>query len=719
MKDDYDLSELEQISVRGLRYNIMPRYKYHYLDNSYEQFSLDLIDRLVTPGSVAIDVGAHYGIYSLLSAKNASAVYAFEPVPENHQILDKNIKLNNLENVHSINKAVSDSESKVTFNIPWASDSAGFYEHPNAESIRKVKVQTARIDNELSDAKNVSFVKIDTEGHEIHVLEGMKKTLANNGDAKLLIEFNPDCLNSAGFKPVDLIKKIQSLDYDIFAVHEDSRQMAKVDDKTPLKIILRGKTYLNFLCIRRGKWLSVLLSSHSSSVGGAELRLVDMLDMLLKNEKTFILPYVILPADGPIKENLQKMPVALEIIPMQGWVEHQNASEEDALQVKALNVDAISRIAGLFKGFLPDVALTNSITIPWTAMVAKNFGVPHLWNINEFGNLDHGFTFDYGFENTAKMVDDWSQTVLVNSKAVFKHYQSHISEKKLRLVYQGVTQKPLTKNFDKSVFSSSAELKMAVLGRVMPSKGQFDAVQALKIIRDKGVNAELMIIGAVGAKDYLQTINDFCSQNKLTKYIHFIAHKPNPQDYVDQADIFITPSRKEAYGRVTIEAMFLGKAVLGTRSGGTPEIIEAGKSGLLYNYGDFKELANEIYKLFKDQTLMKEIGDAAVERAQKFSAENDSFLTELLALRNSKQKDVPIAKDLLLGAAYLRDSRLEEKQTIVEAHQKEIADFSEEYNKVYAAYNTLEKQVAEYKPPKVNRLKRKIVRTIKGTRNGK
>ena len=212
MKHDYDLKELKKINVRDLRFNIMPRYLYHYTDKEYEEFSLDLLDRLVKKGGTAVDIGAHYGIYSLLAAKKSKKVYAFEPVPENFEILKKNAHDNKMDSIiEPINIAVSDEKGNVEFNITWASDSAGFYEHPNAEVIRKISVETDSIDNRLKKVKDISFIKIDTEGHEIHVLNGMKKTLEQNKQATMLIEFNPECLQNAGSSTRALINKIISL----------------------------------------------------------------------------------------------------------------------------------------------------------------------------------------------------------------------------------------------------------------------------------------------------------------------------------------------------------------------------------------------------------------------------------------------------------------------------------------------------------------------------
>jgi len=163
MKDDYDLSEKIKIKFKGMSYYVMPRYTHHYLDNDYEKFSLQILKNNLSPGSLFVDIGAHYGAYSLYAAQSAdSKVLAIEPVAENFELLNLNVKTNDLGGlITTHNYAASDQNGEAEFNIPWASDSAGFYEHPNAETIRTQKVQMRKIDDVIGQ-QPVDIIKIDT-----------------------------------------------------------------------------------------------------------------------------------------------------------------------------------------------------------------------------------------------------------------------------------------------------------------------------------------------------------------------------------------------------------------------------------------------------------------------------------------------------------------------------------------------------------------------------
>src|SRR4030042_3461411 len=151
---------------------ISPRYVHHYIKNKYEPFSSEVIVNYLKPNSTFVDVGAHFGYYSLLVSRcqKKTKIIAIEPVKENYEILKKNIKLNNIKNAKLYNFAASNKKEIKDFNLTEASDSAGFYEHPLTKTKKIIKVKSYPLDQILKN-KKVDFIKIDVEGHEIAVLE--------------------------------------------------------------------------------------------------------------------------------------------------------------------------------------------------------------------------------------------------------------------------------------------------------------------------------------------------------------------------------------------------------------------------------------------------------------------------------------------------------------------------------------------------------------------
>jgi glycosyltransferase involved in cell wall biosynthesis len=85
----------------------------------------------------------------------------------------------------------------------------------------------------------------------------------------------------------------------------------------------------------------------------------------------------------------------------------------------------------------------------------------------------------------------------------------------------------------------------------------------------------------------------------------------DPLSLINTVDVMLVCSRREAFGRSTVEGMKLGKPVIGARSGGTTEIVQEGETGLLYTPGDAQELATKIGYLYANRALCDSMGAKA------------------------------------------------------------------------------------------------------------
>jgi FkbM family methyltransferase len=153
-----------------------------------------VVDALVRPGAVAVDIGANWGLISWALARRAGAqghVHAFEPNPLHARSLHRMARRRSMT-VHSV--ALSDEEGTATLHVPVRDGVASHYEatldgsaaHAGAEQ-QRVEVPLATLDGVLGDAAGeVAFVKCDVEGHEAAVLRGARRVLA--GLPPLLVE---------------------------------------------------------------------------------------------------------------------------------------------------------------------------------------------------------------------------------------------------------------------------------------------------------------------------------------------------------------------------------------------------------------------------------------------------------------------------------------------------------------------------------------------------
>jgi glycosyltransferase involved in cell wall biosynthesis len=93
--------------------------------------------------------------------------------------------------------------------------------------------------------------------------------------------------------------------------------------------------------------------------------------------------------------------------------------------------------------------------------------------------------------------------------------------------------------------------------------------------------------------------------------LELVGFSDDPGQELVAADVALTCSRLEAFGRATVEAMKLGRPVVAAASGGTLELVRDGWNGLLYAPGDAEALAERIERLHRDRDLLRELGENA------------------------------------------------------------------------------------------------------------
>jgi FkbM family methyltransferase len=257
-RHEYDLDSLVLIRPKGRDFSmyVTPRYRQHYAELPFEESSADLVTRLMARARLFIDVGAHYGFYALLAGKSESRpeVIACEPTPETCKVLAMNVALNHLANVAVEQVAMSDQDGTSTFNISISSDSCGFHANPEAQPVNRVEVKTQRLDSLLATRPPCPvLIKIDTEGHELAVLQGLSASLERFTDIQLLVEFNPMMQKAAGRDEGALLSWLQSSQYTVFHLDEASRAMTRIEGQEQLSLLVGPAGYTNLYCLRTGR----------------------------------------------------------------------------------------------------------------------------------------------------------------------------------------------------------------------------------------------------------------------------------------------------------------------------------------------------------------------------------------------------------------------------------------------------------------------------------
>jgi FkbM family methyltransferase len=132
---------------------------------------------------VFYDIGANTGLYTLFASKRCTegTVVAFEPYPPNATILKRDISRNGLNNVRVYELALSDSDGTIEFNQPEQPDIGYGSASVEANSTTATtEIPTASADRLISEGKipPPNVIKIDVEGAEPLVIEGLEETLS-------------------------------------------------------------------------------------------------------------------------------------------------------------------------------------------------------------------------------------------------------------------------------------------------------------------------------------------------------------------------------------------------------------------------------------------------------------------------------------------------------------------------------------------------------------
>ena len=153
-------------------------------------------------------------------------------------------------------------------------------------------------------------------------------------------------------------------------------------------------------------------------------------------------------------------------------------------------------------------------------------------------------------------------------------------------------------------------------GRLVPEKGQHIAIEALKRLKKRGKlgNISLSFAGSLPeyANDaYLKQLKS--EARELGDAVRFLGEIRNMEQLRAEMDAELVCSIGEAFGRVTIEAMRQGLLVIGSDGGATPELIEDGKTGLLFRNGETDALAACIEKAAEQRAWSRKIAEKGRE----------------------------------------------------------------------------------------------------------
>ena len=175
-------------------------------------------ERMIAPGDVVFDCGSHQGMTTILFSRwvgDNGKVVAFEALPENFEVLSKNIEMNGVDNVEAVHAALGAEPGMATIDVRSNSNVS------SGEFGRQVPMKC--LDQYESYAPNL--LKIDVEGFETEVLKGAQRVLARR--PKIILELHTKALPKFGTSVAEVLELLQLDNYKVW-IQADS-------DKPPVE----------------------------------------------------------------------------------------------------------------------------------------------------------------------------------------------------------------------------------------------------------------------------------------------------------------------------------------------------------------------------------------------------------------------------------------------------------------------------------------------------
>jgi FkbM family methyltransferase len=232
-------------------------YKRFWEDPSW--YLVQRLPELFANGDI-LDIGANLGYTSCLFARALSPdakVYSFEPDPANFQMMTDAIRRRNLsKRIEAVNAAVGSADGNVQLwhNVNHSGDHRVVtpeFKKTLADHAQTHDVPMVSVDSfvEAHNLGSISFIKMDVQGYELAVCQGMGRTLQRFPGASVCCEYSPEGLLELGFDPAQLLDFFRSNNFNLHILTRSSLTLAP--DNAAINLAAQETGYVDLLCARK------------------------------------------------------------------------------------------------------------------------------------------------------------------------------------------------------------------------------------------------------------------------------------------------------------------------------------------------------------------------------------------------------------------------------------------------------------------------------------
>ena len=352
----------------------------------------------------------------------------------------------------------------------------------------------------------------------------------------------------------------------------------------------------------------VLIAHPSAELYGSDRVAVESVAALVKDGWDVV---VTLTGEGPLRELLEAAGARVTVLAAP-VLRKAFLSPRGLLRLLLHTVRATPPMLRVLRDVRPSVVYVSTVTVPWWLVLARLRRARVICHVHEAEEqvprpvrmlLAAPLLLAHRIVTNSRI----SRDVIVRDLPLLA--------KRTQVIYNGVPgpEAPRPLPVDRPV-----PLRLVLVGRVSPRKGTDVAVQALGLLRERGLDATLDLVGGVfpGYEWFEEDVRTQVREAGLEPYVRWRGALPDVWTPLAEADIALVPSRVEPFGNAAVEAMLAGRPLVAGDTQGLREIIDAGRNGELATPGDADSLAEAVARLAEDWPRAVARAEAAQSEAR-------------------------------------------------------------------------------------------------------
>ena len=364
----------------------------------------------------------------------------------------------------------------------------------------------------------------------------------------------------------------------------------------------------------------ILIIHQSAELYGSDKTLLIFLQNINKNN---FFTVVVLPNDGPLKAELEKIGIKVVITPVLKLYRDIFTFKNGIKFIKE-SFKSISVVNNLHKEHNFDIVYSNTLAVLLGALFSLKKQIKHIWHVHEI--IEHPKTIAWLFP---KLLYYFSNTIICNSEATKKNIVKREKRNlnKTIVVHNGILFSEISNHLKKSDFGfSENDIIITLVGRISRLKGHNWLLQTFNEYFKNNNSIKLLFVGSPvpNQEHYLFNIEDYIKLNNLSKLVKIIPFTLDLDGIWSITDIAVMPStEKESFGLVAAEAMMAKKPVVAANHGGLMEIVVDNETGYLIEPNSKEAFKDALQKLISNPNIRANFGENGFQRAiKKFSVEN-------------------------------------------------------------------------------------------------